>query len=200
MLWNYIRILSNLYQPDLRHTLYVYAWLPRSLLTYGGQKDVSSLEGTKLKKNTYVTVLDGVLDVIESLKTVMRTNVVLIWRGLDAEILETTFSFPKYISFPIVPNRLFSGRTKNNRHFGYPETKITNFKISGTRLGTTLHLCHIILETETEPGTKSRFQYLWLAVLSLDNWTSDATNLHKNNFYGLHLIPGLHRASCFISP
>ena len=38
--------------------------------------------------------------------------------------------------------------------------KITNFKILRTRLGTTLHHCRLILETETEPGTKSRFQYL----------------------------------------
>ena len=38
-------------------------------------------------------------------------------------------------------------------NFGYPETKITDFKISGTRLGTTLHHCRLILETETEPGT-----------------------------------------------
>ena len=48
----------------------------------------------------------------------------------------------------------------NNRHFGYPETKITDFKISGTRLGTTLRYCRLILETETEPGTKSCFHYL----------------------------------------
>ena len=68
------------------------------------------------------------------------------------------------ILFPIVPNRLFSGRTKNNRHFRYPETKITDFKISGTRLGTTLRLGRLILETETEPGTKSRFHYLCLDV------------------------------------
>ena len=65
-----------------------------------------------------------------------------------------------YISFPIVPNRLFLGRTKNNRHFGYPETKITDFKISGACLGTTLRYCRLILETETETGTKSRFHYL----------------------------------------
>ena len=80
-----------------------------------------------------------------------------------------------YISFPIVPNRIFSGRTKNNRHFGYPETIITDFKISGTRLGTTLRYCRLIFETETEPGTKSRFHYLCLQVseatlpLSLSN-------------------------------
>ena len=53
---------------------------------------------------------------------------------------------------------------KNNRHFGYPEKKITNFKILGTRLETTLHHCRLILETETEPGTKSRFHYLCLGV------------------------------------
>ena len=68
------------------------------------------------------------------------------------------------ISFPIVPNRFFSGRKKNNRHFGYPETKITYFKILGTRLGTTLHHCRLILETEMEPGTKSCFHYLCLGV------------------------------------
>ena len=56
----------------------------------------------------------------------------------------------------------FSGRTKNNRHLGYSETKLTDFKISGTRLGTTLCHCRLILETETEPGTKSRFHYLCL--------------------------------------
>ena len=67
------------------------------------------------------------------------------------------------ISFPIVPNRLFSGKTKKNRHFGYPETKITDFKISGTRLGTTLRNCRLILETKTEPGTKSCFHYLCCA-------------------------------------
>ena len=55
---------------------------------------------------------------------------------------------------------LFSGRTNNNRHFGFPETKITDFKLLGTRLGTTLHHCRLILEMETESGTKSRFQYL----------------------------------------
>ena len=65
-----------------------------------------------------------------------------------------------YILLPIVPNRLFWGRTKNNRHFGYPETKITDFKISGTRLGTTLPHCCLILETETEPGKKSCLHYL----------------------------------------
>ena len=59
-----------------------------------------------------------------------------------------------------IPNRFFSGRTKNNWHFGYLETKITDFKISVTRLGTTLHHCRLILETEMEPGTKSRFHYL----------------------------------------
>ena len=48
----------------------------------------------------------------------------------------------------------------NNRHFGYLETKITNFKILGTHLGTTLGHCRLILETETEPGTKSCFHYL----------------------------------------
>ena len=64
--------------------------------------------------------------------------------------------------FPIIPNRLFSGGTKNNRHFRYPKMKITNFKLSGTRLGMTLHHCHLMLETETESGTKSRFQYLCL--------------------------------------
>ena len=48
----------------------------------------------------------------------------------------------------------------NNRHFGYPETKINDFEISGTRLGTTLRHCRLILETDTEPGTKSRFHYL----------------------------------------
>ena len=69
------------------------------------------------------------------------------------------------ISFPIVPNRLFLGRTKNNRHFGYPETKITDFKISGTGLGTNLHHCRLILETETEPGTKSSFHYLCPKVI-----------------------------------
>ena len=53
---------------------------------------------------------------------------------------------------------------KNNRHIGYPETKITDFKISGTRLGTTLRHCRLILETETEPGTKSRFHYLCFKV------------------------------------
>ena len=36
---------------------------------------------------------------------------------------------------------LFSGKTKNNRHFGYPETKITDFKFSVTRLGTTFYNC-----------------------------------------------------------
>ena len=70
-------------------------------------------------------------------------------------------SWFSHISFPIVPNQLFLGRTKNNRHFRYPETKITDFKISGTRLGTNLRHCRLILETETEPGTKSRFHYLW---------------------------------------
>ena len=30
----------------------------------------------------------------------------------------------------------------------------------GTRLGTTFHHCRLILEMETEPGTKSRFHYL----------------------------------------
>ena len=64
------------------------------------------------------------------------------------------------ISFPIVPNQLFSGRTKNNQHFGYPETKISDFKILGTHLETTLRNCRLILKTETEPGTKSRFHYL----------------------------------------
>ena len=54
---------------------------------------------------------------------------------------------------------VYMGRMKNNRHFGYPETKITDFKISGTRLGTTLHHCRLVLEMETEPGTKSRFHY-----------------------------------------
>ena len=48
------------------------------------------------------------------------------------------------------------------RHFGYPEMKITDFKILGTNLGTTLRLCRLILETETEPGMKSRFHYLWM--------------------------------------
>ena len=71
------------------------------------------------------------------------------------------------ISFPIVPNQLFSGRMKNNRHFGYPKTKITDFKISGTHLGTTLHHCRLILETEKEPGTKSRFHYLCPQALSV---------------------------------
>ena len=75
------------------------------------------------------------------------------------------------ILFPIVPNRLFSGRMKNNRHFGYPETKITDFKILGTRLGTTLHHCRLILETKTESGTKSRFQYLCPKVQKvLQDW------------------------------
>ena len=86
---------------------------------------------------------------------------------LEAEILETTFLFPKFwadIAFPIVPNWLFSGRTKNNRDFGYPEMKITDFKLSGTRLGTTLHHCCLILEMEMESGTKSRFHYLCLEV------------------------------------
>ena len=90
-----------------------------------------------------------------------------------------------YISFPIVPNRLFSGRAKNNRHFRYPETKITNFKISGTRLGMTLYHCRLILETETEPGTKSRFHYLCSLVAFCSSpmlevgrrWTSRFTKL-----------------------
>ena len=38
--------------------------------------------------------------------------------------------------------------------------KITDLKISGTWLGTTLRYCRLILETETEPGMKSRFHYL----------------------------------------
>ena len=53
----------------------------------------------------------------------------------------------------------------NNRHFRYPETNITGFKLSGTRLRTTLHHCRLILETETESGTKSRFQYLCIKVV-----------------------------------
>ena len=64
------------------------------------------------------------------------------------------FLIKLYISFPIIPNRFFSGRMKNNRHFGYPETKITDFKISGTRLGTTLHHCRLILEMKTEPVSR----------------------------------------------
>ena len=91
-----------------------------------------------------------------------------------------------HISFPIVPNRLFSGGTKNNRHFGYPETKITNFKISGTRLGTTLRYCRLILETETEPGMKSRFHYLcpwcpWCFVLfGTPNYTDQISKNYSN--------------------
>ena len=38
--------------------------------------------------------------------------------------------------------------------------KITDFKILGTRLGTTLHHYRLILEMETELETKSRFHYL----------------------------------------
>ena len=64
------------------------------------------------------------------------------------------------ILFPIVPNWLFSGKTKNNRHFGYPETKVTDFKFLSTRLGTTFHNCCLFLEKETDLGTKGRFQYL----------------------------------------
>ena len=75
--------------------------------------------------------------------------------------------YPLYISFPIVPNRLFSGRTKNNQHFGYPGTKITDFKISGNRLGTTLRHCRLILEMEMELGTKSRFHYLCLSPVQM---------------------------------
>ena len=78
---------------------------------------------------------------------------------------------------PIVLNRLFLGRTKNNRHFGYPETKITDFKISGTRLGTTLHHCCLILETETEPGMKSCFHYLCPAVVCLANISNNSNAL-----------------------
>ena len=47
--------------------------------------------------------------------------------------------------------------------------KITDFKISGTRLGTILHHCRLILETETEPGTKIRFHYLCLPVYNPGN-------------------------------
>ena len=53
-------------------------------------------------------------------------------------------------------------KNENIQHFGYPETKITDYKISGTRLETTLRYCRLILETETEPGTKSHFHYLCL--------------------------------------
>ena len=56
---------------------------------------------------------------------------------------------------------------KNKRHFGYPETKITELKLSGTRLGMTLYHCHLILETETESGMKSRYHYLCSAVFKL---------------------------------
>ena len=100
------------------------------------------------------------------------------------------------ISFPIVPNRLFSGRTKNNRHFWYPETKITDFKILGTRLGTTLRNCRLVLETEMEPRTKSRFHYLCHRVIYILQVPTYLLALHdfrphfitphvpcKNNFY-----------------
>ena len=101
----------------------------------------------------------------------VTSNVCLAGRdtGNDFFVLQISGSsvmFPgTHISFPIVPNQLFLGRTKNNRHFGYLETKITDFKILGTRLGTTLRHCRLILETETEPGTKSCFHYLCLQVM-----------------------------------
>ena len=37
-------------------------------------------------------------------------------------------------------------------------------QILGTRLGTTFHNCRLFLETETDPGTKSCFQYLCVHV------------------------------------
>ena len=51
---------------------------------------------------------------------------------------------------------------------GYPYCRLIiscqnfskNENISDTRLGTTLHHCRLILETEMESGTKSRFHYL----------------------------------------
>ena len=96
-------------------------------------------------------VLNGTVYTISSIEKL--STLWFYWRFLSLLCLYI-------ISFPIVPNRLFSGRTKNNRHFGYPEMKITDFKISGTRLGMTLHHCRLILETETEPGKKSSFHYL----------------------------------------
>ena len=121
--------------------------------------------------------------------------------------------------FPIVPNRLFVGRTKNNRHFGYPETKITDFKISGTCLGTTLYHCRLILETETVPGTKSRFHYLCFQVLkasqklveintSKSMFFVEPANFLKQNlwiyklshFIELNLIPKFEEESTVIGP
>ena len=64
--------------------------------------------------------------------------------------------------FPIIPNRLFLARTKNNRHFRFPEMKITDFKFSGTHLGTNFNHCRFILKTDKVPGTKSRLHYLCL--------------------------------------
>ena len=42
--------------------------------------------------------------------------------------------------------------------------KETNFYFSGTQKETTFHHCRLILETETEPGTKSYFHYLCIVV------------------------------------
>ena len=43
--------------------------------------------------------------------------------------------------------------------------RLRGFYISGTRKETTFYHCRLILETETEPGTKSRFHYLCCTVL-----------------------------------
>ena len=43
--------------------------------------------------------------------------------------------------------------------------KINDFKFLGTRFGTTFQHCRLILKTETEKGTKSRFHYLCIQVI-----------------------------------
>ena len=45
--------------------------------------------------------------------------------------------------------------------------KETTFIFSGTQKETTFYHCRLLLETETEPGTKSRFHSLWIRVLSV---------------------------------
>ena len=54
------------------------------------------------------------------------------------------------VSFYFMVVWIISVRTKNNRQVGYPETKITDFEMSGTRFGKFYHHGRLILETGTK--------------------------------------------------
>ena len=78
----------------------------------------------------------------------------------------------------IIPSKQWSNElmkiinmyVKNNRQVRYPETKITDFKMSGTRFGTSHHHGRLFLEMGTKQEWKCRFHYLWLGLVHRVFW------------------------------